>query len=102
MPRRNAERAYTAVSYQPPPRSTLRGSLQPLSQALPLVGRVSMDTITVDVSALPEHAIQPGTLLDLIAPQHSVDAVAERAGTIGYEMLTSLGNRYHRTYLPAD
>ena len=71
-------------------------------QALPLVGRVSMDTITVDVSALPEHAIQPGTLLDLIAPQHSVDAVAERAGTIGYEMLTSLGNRYHRTYLPAD
>lgn len=78
-----------------------RGSAWLGEQELPLVGRVSMDTVTVDVSALPEHTVQPGTLLDLMAPQHPVDAVAERAGTIGYEILTALGTRYHRSYLQA-
>lgn len=67
--------------------------------ALPLVGRVSMDTITVDVSALPEAAVGPGTLLDLVSPQHTVDELAARAGTIGYEILTSLGSRYERSYI---
>lgn len=76
-----------------------RGSAWLGEVELPLVGRVSMDTITVDVSALPEGAIVPGTLLDLLTPQHNVDAVAARAGTIGYEILTSLGSRYERTYL---
>lgn len=79
-----------------------RGSAWLGAHELPLVGRVSMDTITVDVSTLPEHAVQPGTLLDLIAPQHPVDSVAERAGTIGYEILTALGTRYHRKYLQAS
>jgi alanine racemase len=68
---------------------------------LPLVGRVSMDTITLDVSALPEEAMGPGTLVDLLSPQQTVDDVAARAGTIGYEILTSLGHRYERCYLPA-
>lgn len=68
---------------------------------LPLIGRVSMDTITLDVSALPEDATGPGTLVDLLSPQHTVDDVAARAGTIGYEILTSLGHRYERCYLPA-
>lgn len=67
--------------------------------ALPLAGRVSMDTITLDVGAAPEGAIGPGTLIDLISPEHGVDAAAERAGTIGYEILTSLGARYARRYL---
>lgn len=67
--------------------------------ALPLVGRVSMDTITIDITAVPEAAIGPGTLVDLISPDHGVDAVAERAGTIGYEILTSLGSRYARSYV---
>ncbi|MEO8120365.1 MAG: alanine racemase [Rhodoferax sp.] len=66
--------------------------------ALPLVGRVSMDTITVDITALPEEAIGPATLLDLLSPQHTVDEMAARAGTIGYEILTSLGSRYERSY----
>jgi len=65
---------------------------------LPLVGRVSMDTITVDITALLETAVSPGTLLDLLSPQHTVDEVAARAGTIGYEILTSLGSRYERRY----
>lgn len=65
---------------------------------LPLVGRVSMDTITIDITALPEAAVSPGTLVDLLSPQHGVDDVAARAGTIGYEILTSLGSRYERCY----
>ena len=62
---------------------------------LPVIGRVSMDLITVDISALPD---VPSTL-QLLGPQQSVDQVAEFADTIGYEILTSLGGRYHREYL---
>ena len=60
----------------------------------PVVGRVSMDLITVDVTALND---VPETL-EMIGPQRLVDDVAEAAGTIGYEILTSLGARYGRTY----
>lgn len=62
--------------------------------AVPVIGRVSMDMITVDVTALTSI---PETL-QLLGPHQSVDALAECAGTIGYEILTSMGNRYHRTY----
>jgi alanine racemase len=61
----------------------------------PLVGRVSMDLLTIDVTDLtdiPSH-------LSLITASQGVDAVADAAGTIGYEILTSLGGRYQRTYL---
>jgi len=62
--------------------------------ACPLVGRVSMDLITVDISHLhevPRH-------LDILGPLQTVDALADMAGTIGYEILTSLGPRYTRRY----
>ncbi len=62
----------------------------------PVVGRISMDLITVDVSGL--HKV-PDTL-QVIGPDFPVDAFAEAAGTIGYEILTSLGARYERVYLP--
>jgi alanine racemase len=65
---------------------------------LPLVGRVSMDTVTLDASALPEHALAPGCLVELIGERQGVDAVAARCDTIGYEILTSLGRRYARSY----
>ncbi len=65
---------------------------------VPVVGRVSMDLITLDVSHLAEESSRPGTLVDLIGPHNPVDAVAEAAGTIGYEILTALGRRYHRVY----
>ncbi len=65
---------------------------------LPIVGRVSMDTITIDITALPRGRIRAGTLLDLIGADYGVDALAADAGTIGYEILTSLGNRYARVY----
>lgn len=65
----------------------------------PVVGRVSMDLVTVDVTDLPEGAVQAGGLVELIGPNRPVDTVAAEAGTIGYEILTSLGPRYHRVYL---
>jgi len=64
----------------------------------PVVGRVSMDLITLDVSHVPEHLIYPGATADLIGPHCTVDDVARDAGTIGYEILTGLGARYHRIY----
>ena len=60
----------------------------------PLVGRVSMDLITVDISHLD---FIPRTL-DLLCSHQNVDDLAEAAGTIGYEILTSLGARYSRRY----
>jgi len=68
---------------------------------LPLVGNVSMDTIIVDITDAPEGRLREGGMLDLADPLHGVDAIAERAGTIGYEILTSLGRRYARRYLGA-
>lgn len=68
--------------------------------ALPLVGKVSMDTATFDISALPPGALAPGDRVDLLNAEHGVDEIAARAGTIGYEMLTSLGRRYARSYGP--
>lgn len=61
----------------------------------PLVGRVSMDLITVDVS----HLDRVPRTLDLLGPHQGVDDLAAVAGTIGYEILTSLGNRYTRRYI---
>ncbi|MGL4237526.1 alanine racemase [Tabrizicola sp.] len=60
----------------------------------PLVGRVSMDLITVDITDLPE---VPRSL-DILGPNQGVDALADTAGTIGYEILTALGARYTRRY----
>lgn len=60
----------------------------------PLVGRVSMDMITVDITHLPE---VPRSL-DILGPNQPVDVLAEMAGTIGYELLTALGPRYTRRY----
>ncbi len=70
-------------------------------QVVHVVGRVSMDLITVDVSEVaPQHA-QPGAWVEVIGPHLPLDAAAERAGTIGYEILTSLGRRFRRRYLEA-
>lgn len=62
--------------------------------ACPIVGRVSMDVITVDVTDLPRI---PDTL-SIIDEHQTVDVVAAAADTIGYEILTSLGPRYERVY----
>ena len=60
----------------------------------PVVGRVSMDMLAVDITDLAE---TPRTL-EILGPAQGVDALADQAGTIGYEVLTALGPRYQRRY----
>ena len=67
----------------------------------PFAGRVSMDLITLDVSAVPEAEVARGDLVTLIGDDLTLDEVGARAGTIGYEILTSLGRRYARRYVGA-
>lgn len=66
---------------------------------VPLVGRVSMDLTTFDVTDHP--AVQPGAWLEVLGPHQSPDDLARSAGTNGYEVLTSLGRRFHRVYRAA-
>jgi alanine racemase len=79
-----------------------RGSGTIAGQRAPLVGRVSMDLMTFDVSAIDPTLVRPGDSVELLGAAYGVDAAAADAGTIGYEILTSLGSRYHRVYHPAD
>ncbi len=67
--------------------------------ACPLVGRVSMDLITVDVTDLRGEVPD---MLEILNARQTVDDLAAAAGTIGYEILTSLGARYERVYLGAS
>jgi alanine racemase len=69
---------------------------------VPLAGRISMDLITLDVSALPADAVRPGTLVELIGGSDGLDQLAAAAGTIGYEVLTRLGMRFARRYIGAE
>ena len=62
----------------------------------PLVGRVSMDLCIADVTDLVEDATRPGAAARFLGAEVGIDDLAERAGTIGYTVLTSLGARYAR------
>ena len=64
----------------------------------PIAGRVSMDLIAVDVTDLPNNAARRGHMVTLIGEGITVDELAHHFGTIGYEVLTSLGRRYARVY----
>lgn len=68
----------------------------------PLAGRISMDLIAIDVSDLTEGTVRRGEMATLIGDDITVDTVANIAGTIGYEILTRLGRRYHRVYRAAE
>ena len=65
---------------------------------LPFIGRVSMDSIILDATGI-DGDLQAGTLVELIGSHQTVDEVATLAGTIGYEILTALGRRFHRIYV---
>ncbi len=69
---------------------------------VPVLGRVSMDLITLDVSTVPAGAAAKGARVEIIGAHIPVDDLAEAAGTIGYEILTGLGRRYHRHYIGGD
>jgi alanine racemase len=64
----------------------------------PIAGRVSMDLIAVDVTDLERNAARRGQMATLIGEGITVDELAHHFGTIGYEVLTSLGSRYARVY----
>ncbi len=64
----------------------------------PVVGRISMDLMALDISALTEGAARRGDFVTLIGDGITVDEVAGWSGTIGYEVLTSLGRRYRRVW----
>lgn len=66
---------------------------------LPIVGRVSMDCMTVDITALPDAALAQGDFVELIGPDQSPVEVAHDAGTIDHEILARLGTRFQRLYL---
>lgn len=66
---------------------------------LPLLGRVSMDLTTFDATDVPDDLVRRGGWVELIGERVTVDDLAGFAGTISYEILTSLGHRYHRAYL---
>ncbi|RAI45159.1 alanine racemase [Rhodoplanes roseus] len=69
-----------------------------MGKRCPIVGRISMDLLAVDVTALPEVSPRRGDWATLLGEEFGIDAAAPFAGTIGYEVLTSLGRRYHRSW----
>jgi alanine racemase len=79
-----------------------KGSAFIAGTRVPIVGRVSMDSITLDVTGLLEGAILPGAPVELLGPHQTIDQVAADAGTISYEILTRLGHRYTRNYVGAE
>lgn len=83
----------SATNAEPGGAVAIRGKLAPI------VGRVSMDLITVDVTDIADPPPARGDLVDLVAPELPLEAVGASAKTIGYEVLTRLGARFHRLYL---
>lgn len=67
-------------------------------QACPVLGRVSMDLVSIGIGHLENKPVQ-GDMIEILGPHQGVDALAAACGTIGYEILTSLGRRYGREYL---
>lgn len=65
---------------------------------VPVVGLVSMDLITLDVSDVPAHLVHRGAWVELMGDRVTVDDLTDRAGTIGYELLARLSRRVHRIY----
>lgn len=66
---------------------------------VPVLGRISMDLITIDVTELGDAGPKPGDMVEVLGKVITVDHLADLAGTIGYEILTSLKGRYKRSYI---
>lgn len=69
---------------------------------VPVLGRVTMDLTLFDVTDLGPDGVAVGDWIELFGPNVPVDEAAAAAGTISYEMLTSLGRRYYRRYVGGD
>lgn len=68
----------------------------------PVAGRITMDLTIFDVTDMPVNAVRSGDYIELFGPNVPLDEVARSAGTIGYEILTSMGLRYERLVLEAE
>jgi alanine racemase len=68
----------------------------------PIVGRVSMDLVTLDVTHVPEREAHAGAIVEFIGPHQTVDELARDAGTLPYEIYTRLGPRIERRYVGAN
>lgn len=75
-----------------------KGNVMINGHLAPIIGRISMDLITVDATEIPESAISLGAEATLIGPHRTIDSVAAQAQTIAYEIMTSLGPRVRREY----
>ena len=69
---------------------------------VPVVGRVSMDLITLDVTQADPSLSAQGDLVDMIGNGADLDDIARRAGTVSYELLTNLGPRFERIYVGGE
>jgi alanine racemase len=69
---------------------------------VPVIGRISMDLVTVDVTDVPEADSQPGALVEVLGPHMTADDLAEHARTNAYEVMTALGRRYARVYVDSE
>ncbi|HEX4195643.1 MAG TPA: alanine racemase [Stellaceae bacterium] len=78
--------------------SSHRGSARIAGKPASVVGQISMDLVTLDVTGHDPANLIPGTYVDLLDERYGVDDAALAAQTIGYEILTALGSRFHRVY----
>ncbi len=87
------------------PRSAMATDARPGGEAVisgrrcPFAGRISMDLTTIDVTNVPAGSLSPGDIVELLCDDITIDDLARRTGTIGYEILTNLGRRYHRIHI---
>lgn len=87
------------------PRNAMATNARPGGEAMVcgrrcrFAGRISMDLTIIDVTDVPAKDLAPGVMAELLSPEITIDDLAARAGTIGYEILTNLGRRYHRIYI---
>lgn len=69
------------------------------NQPCPVLGRVSMDLVTINISHIKGQQPAQGEAIEILGPNQTIDDLAKTASTIGYEILTALGNRYKRNYI---
>jgi alanine racemase len=87
------------------PRNTMATDRRPGGEAMVggrrcrFAGRISMDLTIIDVTDVPAGELAPGIMAELLGQDITIDDLASRAGTIGYEILTNLGRRYHRIHI---
>ncbi|MES1972913.1 MAG: alanine racemase [Pseudomonadota bacterium] len=82
-----------------PRRFAATGAAWYRTHRLPVVGRISMDSLALDVTHLPDDLLFEGAFVELIGPHQPLESLADATDTIAYEILTGLGRRHQRVYL---